>query len=263
MSELAAPSKSWSERLAGLRALVLPLVALVLWEVLARRDAAHAYVFVPLEQVLRALAETLASGELWHSWTASLGRTGAGLVAGSLAGVALGAAMAIWRPADLVINPIFHAVRQVPVMGYIPLISLWAGNGEASKLFVIALAAFYPMALSTYEGVKRVDPRHLAVGQIFLADRWQTLRFITLPGALPWIVTGLLQAVAFAWLSSIGGELFFNPGPGLGNLMLNAQAAFRMDIVIVAVVAIGLTGFLTTKVVNLGAGRLLAWRDTR
>lgn len=256
-------AKSWLYRLAGLRGLILPIVALAAWDLLAHRDAAHAYVFVPLGQVAGALADALASGDLWRAWTASLGRTGGGLVAGSLIGVALGAAMAIWKPADLVINPIFHAIRQVPVLGYVPLISLWVGNGESSKLFVVALAAFCPMALSTYEGVTHVDPRHLAVGRIFQASRWQTLRYITLPGSLPWIVTGLLQAAAFAWLSSIGGELFFNPGPGLGNLMLNGQAAFRMDLVMVAVAAIGLTGFLTSKIIILSANRLLAWRDIR
>lgn len=255
--------KTWRERAAGLRGLVLPLLALTAWNILAHRDAVHSYVFVPLEQVGQGLIEALASGELWSSWVASLGRTGAGLFMGALAGITLGAAMAVWKLADALINPIYHAIRQVPVLGYIPLISLWVGNGESSKLFVISLAAFYPTVLNTYEGVKNADARHLAVGRIFLASRWQTLRYITLPGALPSIITGVLQAVAFAWLSSIGSELFFNPGPGLGNLMLNGQAAFRMDVVVLAVAVIGVTGFLTTKIVNLAANRLLRWRSVR
>lgn len=255
--------KSWRDRLAGLRGLVLPLLALSAWNLLAHRSATHSYVFTPLEQVGEAFVAALGDGELWRAWTASLGRTGTGLLLGSLAGIALGATMAVWKLADAIVSPIYHAIRQVPVLGYIPLISLWVGNGESSKLFVIALAAFYPTVLNTYEGVRNADPRHLAVGRIFLADRWQTLRYITLPGALPSIVTGLLQAVAFAWLSSIGGELFFNPGPGLGNLMLNGQAAFRMEVVVMAVGVIGVTGFLTTRLVTLVADRLLRWRSVR
>lgn len=253
----------WRDRLAGLRGLVLPVLALCAWNLLAHRDTTHSYVFTPLEQVAQAFFEAIGDGELWQAWTASLGRTGAGLLIGSLAGIALGATMAVSKLADAIVGPIYHAVRQVPVLGYIPLISLWVGNGESSKLFVISLAAFYPTVLNTYEGVRNADPRHLAVGRIFLAGRWQTLRYITLPGALPSIFTGLLQAVAFAWLSSIGGELFFNPGPGLGNLMLNGQAAFRMEVVVMAVGVIGVTGFLTTRLVTLAADRLLRWRSVR
>ncbi len=265
MTDLAVePRRSMLIRgLCALRGFVLPALALLAWNVAAHSDAVHSYVFVPLEQVGRSLVDAIGSGELLNAWIASLGRTAAGLLIGASAGVALGAAMAIWPLADTLINPIYQAVRQVPLMGYIPLISLWFGNGEPSKLFIIVLAALYPTVLNTYEGIKTADRRHLAVGRIFLADRWQTLRYITLPGALPSIATGLLQAVAFAWLSSIGSELFFNPGPGLGNMMLNGQAAFRMDVVVLAVAVIGCTGFLMTKIITLATNRLLRWRSVR
>ncbi|WP_395671469.1 ABC transporter permease [Phenylobacterium sp.] len=254
-------SRTLRERLAPLRGWVLPILALTTWNILAHKDAVHAYVFVPLEQVGAALWAKASGGELWSSWAASLGRTGSGLLIGSLAGIALGAIMAVWKLADTLVNPIYQAIRQVPLLGYIPLISLWFGNGESSKLLIISLAAFYPTVLNTYEGIRGADPKHLNVGKIFLANRWQTLRYITLPGALPSIATGVMQAVAFAWLSSIGSEMFFNPGPGLGNMMLNGQAAFRMDVVVLAVIVIGVTGFLTTQLVTVAADRMLRWRS--
>ncbi len=260
---MSASSKTWREHAAGLRGLVLPIAALVAWNLAAHRGEVHSYVFVPLEQVAASLLESLANGDLLRSWLASVARTGSGFVIGAAAGIALGAIMAVWKLADTLVNPIYQAIRQVPLLGYIPLISLWFGNGESSKLLIIALAALYPTVLNTYEGLKNADARHLAVGRIFLADRWQTLRFITLPGALPSVFTGLLQAVAFAWLSSVGSELFFNPGPGLGNLMLNGQAAFRMDVVVLCVVVIGLTGFASTQLVAAAARRTLRWRSVR
>lgn len=250
-------------RIPDLRGFVLPIAALIAWNIAAHQDTVHAYVFVPLEQVATSLWDSLVSGELLHSWIASLGRTGAGFVIGALLGVTLGALMAIWKWVDVVINPLYQAIRQVPLLGYIPLISLWFGNGEGSKIFIVALAAFYPTVLNTYEGLKGAEQKHLNVGRIFLADRWQTFRYITLPGALPGVFTGLMQAVAFAWLSSIGSELFFNPGPGLGNLMLNGQAAFRMDTVLLAVILIGLTGYLTNGLLALVAKRALRWRNVR
>ena len=223
----------------------------------------HAYVFVPLEGVWAYFLEALGNGDLARSWSASLIRTGAGFAIGAALGVTLGAIMAVWKIADALINPIYQAIRQVPLLGYIPLISLWFGNGEPSKLLIISLAAFYPTVLNTYEGLKGAEQKHLNVGRVFLANRWQTLRYITLLGALPSVFTGLMQAVAFAWLSSVGSELFFNPGPGLGNLMLNGQAAFRMDVVLLAVIFIGVTGFLTNELLTHVANRVLRWRSVR
>lgn len=265
MSQAAQTSvdKTWRDRVATLRGLVLPIAALVAWNIAAHRDEVGSYVFVPLEQVAASLWEALGDGDLWRSWTASLGRTGAGFLIGVGVGISLGAAMAVFKLLDTLVNPIYQAIRQVPLLGYIPLISLWFGNGESSKLFIIALAAFYPTVLNTYEGLKNAEPKHLNVGRIFQASRWQTLRYITFPGALPSIFTGIMQAVAFAWLSSIGSEMFFNPGPGLGNMMLNGQAAFRMDVVLLAVLVIGVTGFLTTQLVTFAADRALRWRSVR
>ena len=250
-------------RIPDLRGLVLPVAALVAWDVVAHQGTAHAYVFVPLEQVAVAAWQGLLSGDLLSGWLASLVRTAIGFAIGATLGVALGAVMATWRIADALINPVYQAIRQVPLLGFIPLISLWFGNDEPSKLLVVSLAAFYPTVLNTYEGLRGADVKHLDVGRLFLASRWQAFRRIILPGALPAIFTGLMQAVAFAWLSSIGSELFFDPGPGLGNLMLNGQAAFRMDVVLVAVILIGVTGYLSNTAISLIAARVLRWRPVR
>jgi len=250
-------------RLPDLRGLVLPLAALIAWDVVAHQGTAHAYVFVPLEQVAASAWESLQSGDLLNGWLASLVRTATGFVIGAALGITLGAVMATWRVADMLINPVYQALRQVPLLGFIPLISLWFGNEEPSKLLVVSLAAFYPTVLNTYEGLRGAQDRHIEVGRLFLATRWQAFRHIILPGALPAVFTGLMQATAFAWLSSIGSELFFDPGPGLGNLMLNGQAAFRMDVVLLCVILIGVTGYLSNTAITLIAGRVLRWRNVR
>ncbi len=250
-------------RFPDLRGLLLPVLALAAWDVTAHQSATHAYVFVPLEQVAASAWSSLISGDLAINWLASLARTLTGLAIGATLGIALGALLATSKMADALISPLYQAVRQVPLLGYVPLISLWIGNDEPSKLFVVSLAAFYPTVLNTYEGLQGTSPRHLDVGRIFLATRWQSFRRIVLPGALPAIFTGLMQATAFAWLSSIGSELFFDPGAGLGNLMLNGQSAFRMDVVLFVVIVIGVTGYLTNAAIALVAARVLRWRPVR
>lgn len=137
------------------------------------------------------------------------------------------------------------------------------GNGEASKLLIVSLAAFYPMVLNTFEGLRQVDTRHREVGQVLALDRWQHLRLALLPAALPSIATGVLHALAFAWVTAVGSELFLASGAGLGNLMMNAEAGARMEIIVICVLCIGLCGYLMTWLSTLLARRLLRWRPTR
>jgi sulfonate transport system permease protein len=245
-----------------LRGVVLPLALLVWWEVESHRDAAHAYTFVPLESVASAAIDAIRSGELLFNWWASLLRTSTGFLIGTGLGLTLGALMNFSRWVEVLVGPLYHAIRQVPLLGWIPLISLWFGNGEDSKLFVIALAAFYPTTLNTYEGLRNVDEKYLAVAQVLKLSRWQQFWHVTFPHALPSVFAGLLQATAFAWLSSIGGEFFFNPGPGLGTMMVNGQTSMQTEVVMVAVITITLTGFAMNALLIRLSRYSLRWRST-
>src|SRR5690606_32289773 len=107
--------------------------------------------FVPLQTIGAALVELIDNGELLLSIGASLQRTCIGLLLGVLAGITLGAAMALSTVTNRLFSPLYHILRQVPILGLIPLIALWFGSGEGSKVLLIGLAAFYPMTLSTFE----------------------------------------------------------------------------------------------------------------
>jgi sulfonate transport system permease protein len=246
-----------------MRGLLLPLLLIAWWQWESTRGVVYTYTFVPLDTVWTSLLSHLYSGVLLTNWLASLGRTATGFALGASLGITLGSVMALSRIADAIMNPLYHAVRQVPLLGWIPLISLILGNDSPSKIFVIALASFYPTVLHTYEGLRVTEKRHLEVARVFQAGRWQTFRYVTLPGALPLIFAGLMQATALAWLSSIGSELFFNPGAGLGTLMLNAQSAMRMDVQLLCVIVIALTGVGMNLLISRVSSRVLRWRNAR
>lgn len=249
-------------KLNHLRGLLLPLLLLGAWEYASRQNAAGAYAFVPLTQVGSALAELLASGELLVNLWASLVRTCTSLAIGMVAGIGLGAFMALSPTANRLIAPLFHALRQVPMLGWIPLIALWLGNGESAKLLIVSLAALYPMVLNTFESLRQVEGRHRETARVLMLGRWQQLRLILLPAALPGIAAGVLQALAFAWVTSVGSELFLSSGAGLGSLMMNAEAAARMEVIVVCVLCIGLCGYLMSWLCTRLARRLLRWRPT-
>jgi sulfonate transport system permease protein len=119
------------------------------------------------------------------------------------------------------------------------------------------------MVLNTYQGFSHVEQRYREVGQVLVLNRWQRFRHVLLPAALPSIATGVLHALAFAWVTAVGSELFLSSGAGLGNLMMNAEAGSRMEVIVLSVLCIGLSGYLMTLLFTLLSRHLLRWRNTR
>ena len=240
--------------------LLIPILLLALWQAQAEAGGARALAFVPLASITAAFAELAASGQLLTDALTTTSRALTGLVLGAGAGVLLGIAMGLFRSVDRLIGPLYHAIRQVPLLGWLPLIGLWVGNGEAAKLLIVGLAAFYPTVLNTYEGIVHAERRNTDVGALFGFSRAQLLRHVLLPGALPLILTGLSQAIAFAWIATIGTELLLGAGAGLGATMSLAQAQQRMDVILVAIAITGLIGFTLNTLFARLRGHLLRWQ---
>ena len=228
---------------SGWRGLVLPLLLLLVWQWASQQGDTAAYIFAPLPKVWTSFVSLTVSGELWANLKVSLLRTCTGLGIGITLGIAIGALMALSRIVDRLIGPLYHMVRQVPLLGLVPLIGLWFGNGDTSKLLVVSLAAFYPTVLSTYEGLRQVDRRYLEVGTLLTLSPFAIFFQLLLPAALPSLFTGIAQALAFSWLASMGAELLFTLGPGIGAMLLNGQTAGSMEIVLVGVTIIALIGY--------------------
>ncbi len=245
------------------RGLALPLLLVAGWHYLSTLGPGYAYAFVPLGTVFDSAAELLASGELATHALASLRTALTGLVTGASCGLLFGIAMALFRPVDWLFGPIYHALRQVPTLGLIPLFALWFGNSEFSKLLVVSLATFEVMTLNSYEGLRNVDRRFSELGQLLTLNRRQLFLRVMLPMAMPSIITGLMLAVAFAWLATVGVELLFTVGPGLSTLMERAQLAERMDVVLICITIIGLLGLVMNQLCVLLSRRVLRWRESR
>jgi sulfonate transport system permease protein len=243
------------------RGFVLPLALLAAWQFAASRDAAHQYAFVPLQQVAAAALELLRSGELFIDLGASLRRTTLGLGFGVVSGIAIGAAMGLAHPVEKLFNPLFQALRHVPLLGLIPLLSLWAGTGEFAKVFVVFLAALYPMVTSTFDGVRRIDGRLFELAQSYELTRAAWLRDVVVPATLPDLFGGVLQAVPFAWITATSSELLFNTGAGVGSLMQNAQAGARVDVLLVCVLGVTVLAVSMGALCERVAQRALRWRD--
>lgn len=242
--------------------LVVPVLILIWWQGQAEAGGARALAFAPLGAIANAFTELATSGLLLNDALTTLSRAVTGLVLGGTLGVLLGVAMATVRPIDRLVGPLYHAIRQVPLLGWLPLIGLWLGNGDAAKLLIVGLAAFYPAVLNTYEGVVNVERRYVEVGRIYGFTPFQRFRLILLPAALPLVLTGISQALAFAWIATIGTEILLGSGGGLGATMGHAQAQQRMDVILVAIVVTALLGFTLNHLFARLRGHLLRWQGT-
>lgn len=243
--------------------MLLPVTVAVVWEFMSRQGDAYTYIFVPLSQIGSGFVELIQSGELLINLVATLQTTVIGFLIGGFAGLFVGGLMAVSPLANKLIGPLYHTMRQVPLLGLIPLIALWFGNDLFSKILIVSLAAFYPVVLNTFEGMRGIEHKYVEVASVLKFNRLQLLIHVLLPAATPSIMTGFMHALAFAWVSTVGSELLFSTGPGVGGLMLMAQESSRMDIVIVAVVSIGLTGLLMNASLSHLRQYLLRWRSVR
>lgn len=240
--------------------LIVPALILLWWSHQSQAGSARALAFVPLGLIARTFVELAASGPLLTDALSTLSRAVTGLVIGGIAGVALGVAMATLRIVDRLVGPLYHAIRQVPLLGWLPLIGLWLGNGESAKLLIVALAAFYPTVLGAHEGIATVERRYIEVGRVYRFGPLQRFRHILLPAALPLVLTGIAQAIAFAWIATIGVEILLGAGGGLGATMSMAQAQQRMDVILVAITVTALLGFSINQLFARLRSHLLRWQ---
>lgn len=240
--------------------LAAPLMVLAWWQWQATSGGPRSFAFAPLGSIGAAFLELTENGTLLGDMIATLTRSLTGLAIGGTLGIALGVAMAIWRPLDRVLGPLLQAIRQVPLIGWLPLLGLWFGTGQGTELIVVSLAAFFPALLNSYEGAVDVEQRYRDVGQLYRFTAEQDFRLILLPAAMPLILTGLTQALAFAWIASIASEILLGVGSGLGVTMQLAQTQQRLDIILVAIIATALLGFALNTLFQRLRRHLLRWQ---
>jgi len=238
---------------------VLPALLALLWEFAARRGGAASYAFTPIGQIADSFVTMLQNGMLLGDLWASLRRTLLALLIGGGSGLLLGTALGIFRPLSIGVSPLINIFRQVPILGWLPLIALWLGNGDGARLLLVSLAAFYPTVLNTQKGFDAADRKLIEAGMLYQFSRWQRVRFIALPSALPLIFTGISQALSFAWIATIGVELLFSASAGLGTEMVNAQVSARTDIIMICILCVGVMGFLLNHGLMLTRNHLLRW----
>lgn len=238
---------------------ILPLVLFGLWWVAADRHWIAEQILPPPALVWDSLKDVLQSGELLGHIKISASRVAWSLLIGGSAGLLLGFGMGLSRTFKAYVFPTFDVLAQLPVLGWIPLLIIFVGIEEPLKVTAVSIAVVVPVALSTLHGIANIPRPLLEVGRVYQFDTLQLITRIVLPATAPSLFTGLRQGVMQAWLSVVFVELL-SSSEGLGFLMAYSRSLSQIDMVIVAMLAIGAVGTVIELTLRLIESRLQGWR---
>ena len=239
----------------GIR-IVSVAVVLALWQYVG--SGIDPVLFTTPSAVARAAYGMLRSGELWTYLWPSLVIFAVGLTIAAIVGVAVGLLLARFWVIDVAFGVYITFLYSIPAVALVPLIVLWAGFESTAKIIVLFLFAFFPMAINTYQGVKNVDPRLIEVGRAFRCSERQLWANIVLPGALPFIVTGLRLAVGRGLIGMVLADQY-TAISGIGYLIVRTAATYQVDKMFVPIVTLGILGITLTALLRVLERRVAPW----
>lgn len=249
--------RRWLPRLPGLRPLVTFLGLLACWQLTVSLTGVPPFI---LPGPLAVLDTLLARFPL------ILGHAGItaaeillGFLLGALLGTASGLMLAAFATARRWLLPLFIVSQALPVFALAPLLVLWLGYGMASKVAMAVLIIYFPVTAAFYDGLKRADPEMLDLVRLLGASRFDTLRVIRLPAAMPSLASGLRVAASVAPIGAVVGEWVGSSG-GLGYLMLHANARMQIDLMFAALLTLAAMALLLYLAVDRLGRRLAPWQ---
>jgi len=213
-------------------------VAVIAWQLLST-FVFNPFLIPPPLAVAQAAIPMLLSGEILSDVSISMVRVLVGFVTGSLVGVVMGVLLGRIRLLHDLLDPIIELLRYLSPTAMIPIAVIWFGIGELSKVLLIYLAIFAPLAIATLHGVRRVEQNRLRAAQTLGATRWQLVRFVILPSALPDILTGVRIGLGVGWSTLVAAELIAATR-GLGFMIQSAAQFLVTDVVIMGILVIAL-----------------------
>lgn len=240
---------------------VIALIVAAWWAIVV---ASGSVVFPTPWQVLSGTAELVRDGSLWRHIGASLFRVGTGFLLAVVVAVPLGLWMGWVKGAYATLNPVFQMLRPISPIAWIPIAILWFGVGDVSPIFLIFISSVFPMVVQTTAGVHTIEQRYLRAAANFGVSRGTLFRQVVIPAVLPQIIVGMRIGLGVAWLVVVAAEMIALRS-GLGYLIIDSRnAGNRYDLVIAAMIIIGLIGLMLDGVMRLLEGlKAVRWRYAR
>ncbi len=230
--------------------LLLPAGLLAAWFLISEFAWLPAYRLPAPATVWQAAIGLLDGGQLGLHIAISTQRVLIGFVIGALAGLVLGSVVGLSRSGNILLAPTVGAFRAVPSLAWVPLLVLYIGINEDSKVTLIAIGALFPVYTTVAGALRHVDPHLVELGRAYGLRRFELLRQVQLPAVVPSVVSGLRLALAQAWLFLVAAELIAS-SMGLGFLLVDSQNNGRVDRLFLTIILLGILGKTTDALIGL------------
>ena len=239
----------------------LPLLLLALaWEAVTRGGLVPVSALPPLDAVLRSWYGLAAGGDLWTNGVASITRGAAGLALAITVGSLIGVFMAWYTPVRIAVNPIVQFFYPMPKSALIPVMVLWLGFGDASKVVTIFIGCLLPITLSAFNGARGTDEVLIWSARSLGASRARVLWEVVLPSALPELLSGIRTALALSFVLLVASELIVARA-GLGYMIGWLGDGGAYDAMFAVVLTVALLGFIADRLYLMLMRHVLAWRE--
>jgi NitT/TauT family transport system permease protein len=230
-----------------------------IWQLLYDAEIWSPFLFPSPSDVWEALRTNIESGLIRDSLEATMRRLFIGFTIAFVIGMSMGVACGTMRWVDETLGSLVLGMQSLPSITWLPLAVLWFGLTERAIIFVVLMGSVFAIAISARDGVRNIPPLQRRAAQVFGASRWQTVRYVTLPGMLPSMAQGLKLGWSFSWRSLMAGELLFVSG-GLGYLLQIGRDLNDMPLVIAVMGVIVAVGLAFDRLVF---GPMESWVRTR
>jgi NitT/TauT family transport system permease protein len=245
-------------------ALALAATAAV-YEAVARSGAFPPALLPTLPAVARTLVSMIADGTMIAHAVHTLARVLLGSAMAIVVALPLGIMMARWRPVENFVLPLASALMPIPSLAWVPMFILWFGLGDITAILIVFYAAAFPLLLNTWSGVRAVNPLWLRAAGAMGANERALFWKVIIPGASPFIITGLRQAFLRSWIAVVGAEMLAASDWGLGWVIFDAKEFLNADVMLAALAVIGAIGFAFERLVfgSLERATVLRWGMVR
>jgi ABC-type nitrate/sulfonate/bicarbonate transport system permease component len=261
-SMVPPPPPAWKRALSRISRLWLLAVFVIAWQLISmygqRVNPQLDVMMPPPTAVISAAADLIARGVLLTHILDSLKRVLLAVGAAAVLGVPLGLAMGWSKRFRAAVDPLLEFIRPIPPLAWIPLSILWFGIGDVQIVYIIFLAAFFPVVLNSLAGARDVDTYLVRAGLSLGARPRELFLTVVLPAALPHIFTGIRIGLGIGWMALVAGELVAAPS-GLGYMINNARTLFRSDYILLGMVLIGALGLVLDYLMRQAARFAMPW----
>ncbi|MCL6456604.1 MAG: ABC transporter permease subunit, partial [Gorillibacterium sp.] len=238
---------------------VIPLMILFIWQLTTAYNLVRANILPEPLQVAETFVKLLRNGDLLRYVGSSSQRALSGFLIGGGIGFVLGllTGLSIWS--ERLLDSSIQMLRTIPHLALIPLVILWFGIGEETKLVLVSLGVFFPIYINTFHGIKSIDPELMEMGRVYGLKGFALFRDVVLPGALPTILVGVRYALGVMWLTLIVAETVAADS-GIGYMASQAREFMQMDVIVLSLIVYAALGKLSDLIAKLMEYHFLKWR---